>query len=118
MPIAQILNKELFLGHFFNDGPGRWQHSWQVDNGLCALGGPQQRRTIDLKLLSIEQNFDYILVKSNRLEGHPNARIYFYLLYEDPNTKQLIKANSYELISGKNLELTVRGMSEIMVIVN
>jgi len=92
--------------------------SWQVDNGLCALGGPQQRRTIDLKLLSIEQNFDYILVKSNRLEGHPNARIYFYLLYEDPNTKQLIKANSYELISGKNLELTVRGMSEIMVIIN
>ncbi|KAF7636109.1 hypothetical protein Mgra_00004554, partial [Meloidogyne graminicola] len=63
----------------------------------------------------IEQNFDYILVKSNRLEGHPNARIYFYLLYEDPKTRQLIRANSYELISGKNLEITVRGMSEIML---
>ncbi|KAF7637470.1 hypothetical protein Mgra_00002989 [Meloidogyne graminicola] len=104
----------IIKSNFFDDGPGKWQRSWQIDNGLCALGGPLNRSKIDLKLLSIEQNFDYILVKSNRLEGHPNARIYFYLLYEDPKTKQLIRANSYELISGKNLEITVRGMSEIM----
>uniref|UniRef100_A0A183CLB5 Amiloride-sensitive sodium channel n=1 Tax=Globodera pallida TaxID=36090 RepID=A0A183CLB5_GLOPA len=108
---------------FFENEPGEWEWSWQVDNGLCALGGARKRTQITPEAMSSEQFFDYILVKTNLLESHPNSRIRVYLVYDEATVgddaggggrRNIIKANSIELNSGKHVEVTLRGMSEIL----
>uniref|UniRef100_A0A914IEW4 Guanine nucleotide-binding protein subunit gamma n=1 Tax=Globodera rostochiensis TaxID=31243 RepID=A0A914IEW4_GLORO len=117
---------------FFENEPGEWEWSWQVDNGLCALGGARKRTQITPEAMSSEQFFDYILVKTNLLESHPNSKIRVYLVYDDDEApvsddandaggdgagggrRHIIRANSIELNSGKHVEVTLRGMSEIL----